>query len=212
MPLVADSQVSENLTVGLWKIDESVDQLLASVVFNADEQKMFAEFTAVSRQKEWLATRILLKELTGEWLQIAYHNTGKPYLNASEVDISISHTPGYAAVTLRKKGSAGIDIQRITPKILKIKDRFLCDAEAKKYEDLGQNQDWLHLVWGAKEALYKVYGDNKLIFKTDIELETNVALEANGKVSAHVLYNERRDFYVLNYEKIDDCLLVYVYE
>ena len=212
MPLFADSNVSENLKIGLWKIEESIDQLLASVVFNEDERKMFAKFAAESRKKEWLATRILLKEITGTWQNISYLDNGKPYLRNESTDISISHTPGYAAVSLRKEGPAGIDIQQKTEKILRIKDRFLSPAEAQHYTEIDQDQDWLHLVWSAKEALYKIYGDNKLIFKTDIEISTNFELGANGKVSANVLYNERRDQYVLNYEKIEDCLLVYVCE
>ena len=55
-----------------------------------------------SRRAEWLAVRLLVKELFGSECEVAYHPTGRPYLKHGTAHISISHTKGFAAVAYHR--------------------------------------------------------------------------------------------------------------
>ena len=83
---------------GIWKIEESSEVLL-SLLRNREEYLPQLELIRTEqRRREWLACRVLLQELTGGPVCVAYRPNGAPYLSGSSLHISISHTKGYAAV------------------------------------------------------------------------------------------------------------------
>ena len=81
---------------GIWKIEESSEVLL-SLLRNREEYLPQLELIRTEqRRREWLACRVLLQELTGGPVCVAYRPNGAPYLSGSSLHISISHTKGYA--------------------------------------------------------------------------------------------------------------------
>ena len=54
-----------DLTVGVWKVDESVEQLRSMFQDFSIYEEGFSRFSSESRKREWLAVRVLLKELCG---------------------------------------------------------------------------------------------------------------------------------------------------
>ena len=82
---------------GIWKIEESSEVLL-SLLRNREEYLPQLELIRTEqRRREWLACRVLLQELTGGPVCVAYRPNGAPYLSGSSLHISISHTKGYAS-------------------------------------------------------------------------------------------------------------------
>ena len=79
MPLFRKYQQG-NLTVAVWKVDETVEQLRSMFHQFSVYEEGFARFSAEKRKQEWLAVRVLLKEMLGEEKSIAYLPSGKPYL------------------------------------------------------------------------------------------------------------------------------------
>lgn len=115
--------------------------------------KVQQTFKSSKRQKEWLGVRLLLKHVLGSNVQIAYKSSGAPFLINSNKHISISHSGTLVAITLSNE-KVGIDLQIISDKPLKIKSRFLSNAEIQM---MGGQLDALTAVklWCAKEAVYK---------------------------------------------------------
>ena len=69
-----------DLRVGVWKVEETIDQLRSKFNDFSLYESGLRKFKAEKRQLEWLAVRILLKELLGEEKVIDYLPSGKPLL------------------------------------------------------------------------------------------------------------------------------------
>jgi phosphopantetheinyl transferase len=129
--------------------DEDFSQALPQELITKVQQT----FKSSKRQKEWLGVRLLLKHVLGSNVQIAYKSSGAPFLINSNKHISISHSGMLVAIALSNE-KVGIDLQIISDKPLKIKSRFLSNAEIQM---MGGQLDALTAVklWCAKEAVYK---------------------------------------------------------
>ena len=125
--------------------------------------------TAEHRKREWLSVRILLKELLQEEKEIAYTSSGRPYLTDHSYHISISHTKGYVAIILDKYYPVGIDIEQISPRIHKIRKRFV-NEEEESY--LSKEKETVHLLiyWSAKESIFKALEEEWVDFQTQLHI------------------------------------------
>ena len=90
-----------------------------------------AEYTRLKiekRKTEYLATRLLLKELTGTKQTIIYNKWGKPELYNNKLNLSISHSASVAAIII-SESKVGIDVEDIERNVEKVETRFLSDKE-----------------------------------------------------------------------------------
>lgn len=146
----------EDVKIAFWRTDESADELYTmSVGFLLDaEIAVYQSFKNDRRRREWLATRILVKEMLGNYQGIDYDADGAPRLiGYDNINISVSHTEGMVAVAMSEKFRVGIDIERVTNRVLRIKDKFLHSDE---YDVNDPNLlQLLYIQWCAKEAMYK---------------------------------------------------------
>ena len=71
--------------LGVWKIEESSEELLSMLEQSSEYLPFLQQIKTEKRRQEWLASRVLLKELAGEELLIAYHDDGAPYLPDSSL-------------------------------------------------------------------------------------------------------------------------------
>jgi len=154
---------------GIWKIEENCDALLRQLKNPEAYLPFLNRFKSESRKSEWLAVRVLLKELTGSDMAIVYKDSGAPYLQDSDLHISISHTKCFAAVIISPDQSVGIDIEYRSERIHRIKSRFLCKEE---FELLGSNPatDDLLVFWSAKETVFKMIGQTTADTQNDIHI------------------------------------------
>lgn len=182
---------------GVWKIEESSETLLA-LLKNAEEY--LPELDGIRtehRRREWLASRVLLQELLGSPLRIAYHLNGAPYLPDSPLHISISHTKGYAAVLLQNHPAAGIDIEYHSERVLKIRSRFMAPEEEAGI-DKEHETEHLLLHWCAKETLFKMIGQEEVDFRKHLHVRPFRYAE-EGSCTAHETRTEQGSVYRLNY-------------
>lgn len=200
MPLVIKNKISTSTALGIWKMDEIPNDFFGEKISSVKNH---------IRKKEIYSTELLIKELCGKNSEIFYDENGKPHLKNSTKKISISHSHKYVAAIIEKRFETGIDIQKITPKILKIQKKFL---HKKELEFIAKNKNKLeiiHVIWGAKECLYKAHGKGKIIFSENIFVDP-FPYKNCRKISAHlILQNEKKSFH-LHYEKRDDYMLVYI--
>ena len=152
-----------NLTVGVWKVDETVEQLRSMFHQFSIYEEAFARFSSEKRKQEWLAVRVLLKELCGEEKKIAYLPSGKPYLEDGSMHVSFSHTHGYVAVALHPFVEVGIDIEQYGTRVQRVSSRFIREDERVSVE-AGDEVYTLLLHWSAKETMFKLMEDEAVDF------------------------------------------------
>jgi phosphopantetheinyl transferase len=183
--------------------------LFSNVSLNDEESKLYKGFSNDLRKLHWLSYRNLLKELisTEEYSHVIYDEFGKPYLQFNSHHLSVSHSGKYSAAIINKHSPVGIDIEITHPKIHKIVHKFLSNKEAKSIPT-ENNTDSLYVCWGAKEALYKLYGKMNLLFIENILLDP-FAYNGAGDITGTISTNDFTQKYNLHYEKIQDYMLVY---
>lgn len=193
--------------LGVWKIEESSDELLAMLDLQSEYLPFLQQIKTEKRRREWLASRVLLKELAGEELLIAYHEDGAPYLPGSSFSLSISHTNGYAAVLLQEHGPAGIDIEYQSSRVLKIRSRFMSpDEDASVCSE--HEVEYLLIHWCAKEALYKMIRQRDVDFIEHLHI-TPFNYATSGDINVYETRTHLQQSYMLRYAVYPEFILVY---
>jgi len=195
---------TENSIIGLWRISESVEELLSPLRLSENEKKILALKKTDSRKKEWLACRNLLKIMTSADHEIIYDAYGKPYMKDQSFKISMSHSAEFACVYLDKKKPVGVDIQKIKPDIHNGSEFFLNPKELhwlNKEDNL-----MLHIIWSAKESTFKYCGIPDLDLKKDILLSAFTCSQI-GIIEITVLNYDLNEKIRINYECFDGYIL-----
>lgn len=165
--LYRQEYISESTLIGIWKIEESRDELLSKLT-HYEWVDVIGTIKSQSRVLEILAARLLIKRLTGEEKQVFYTTSGKPYLVDNSFHISVSHTKRYVAVALNKTKPVGLDIEQISEKITRVRSRVI---GANEYID--KNNELVHLLlhWSAKEAMFKFLDAESVDFREHLYVE-----------------------------------------
>lgn len=163
MPITQHVSIHPELHYCLWKIEETEEHLLSLLNLNATELADFERTKVAEKRLEWLAARNALKHLVQPYGQFYLNKDeyGKPHLDHSDWHVSMSHAKGYGAASIQKVNPVGIDIELARPQISRIAKKFLHKEE---YKWTDQSVNSLTMIWGAKEALYKLHGRTQLIF------------------------------------------------
>ena len=154
---------------GIWKIEERWEELLALSARADSYLPTLNKYRSTGRKAEWLAVRLLLKELTGRETDIAYRPNGSPCLSDLPCHIAISHTKGYAAVLLHPDRPVGIDIEYRSERIRRVKSYFLSEAEQRALGGHPTTTDLL-ICWSAKETVFKMTGQKAVNWIDDIHI------------------------------------------
>jgi 4'-phosphopantetheinyl transferase len=201
MPLFHQKNIANNIKVGVWHITENQDDLIKqSSLLNIDLTKLPVT-KSESRIKQWISTRLLLSHFFKD-IEIIYDELGKPSLS-NHWNISISHSGDYVAIILNEKENCGIDIEKISTKVERIKHKFLNENDLK----IITSHEHLTLYWGAKEALYKYYGKKEVLFIENLFINSfsNESNYFEGIINMPDLSKEIK----MVWDKIDNYLLVY---
>lgn len=204
--LFYNKKLINGCSLAIWKIDESVEQLLSH--FSTYKEAMTTQIASMKsekRQKEFLSVRILISKLLGSENNVVYNNNGRPSLLNREEKISISHTQGYASVIIHPNRTVGVDIEQCREKIFRVKHKFLSTYELA-HVDLQEELKYLTLLWSAKETLYKLSENHLVEFDEDMEIEP-LTLSSCGLLYITDKKIEKR--YELSYQFFDDFVIVY---
>jgi len=218
MSVYIKRNIDDNAILGIWKIEETFNWYITQVQLNNNGLQAVPGVRNKSEQRKlhWLSTQLLLRDLLNskKRVEIIYDQNGKPHLSDSTYKISISHSNKFVAIQL-SKAYAGVDIQQITQKIERIAEKFmnLKELNSLKTNDptclTGRQVEQLHVFWGAKEALYKLYGKRALHFKENLLIEP-FAYKEQGVINGCISTSKMKQPYSLYYEKIEEYMLVYV--
>lgn len=132
-------------------------QLLSCV--SAERQEAIARLAADEKRRASLSAALLLRyalETNGiDRSRLVFLRTeeGKPFLKGSEVEFSLSHSAGGAAVAISEE-PVGADLERIREADLSVARLF----SPPEREYIGENRRRFFEIWTKKEAFMKCDG------------------------------------------------------
>jgi len=186
-------KITENdCQIAILDINKSLDELV-KLSCKIDVSK----FKTERRKKEILASRLLLKKILPN-TTISYNKHGAPEIN-SEKFISISHSKNLAVIIVSRK-KVGIDIEKISRKLIKVSSKFIAKNSHKSL-----SPEKATLIWTCKEAVYKWHQKGKVNFINDIKINPFII-----KNEDELIAEFKQQQLTLYYKRINDCFLVYV--
>jgi len=153
--IIEKKQFEDGSRFALWHITEDPDTLLELLDNDPFVTEQISHFTSIKRKCEYLASRCALNELLGKKVSITYLPTGRPTIEGSDMNLSISHTGEWVVVLVHETKRVGIDIERVTDRLQRVKSKFLSDQELS-FIDFQCEKPQLAVMWATKEALYKL--------------------------------------------------------
>ncbi|HVW61680.1 MAG TPA: 4'-phosphopantetheinyl transferase superfamily protein [Puia sp.] len=198
MPLFYQHNINLDTKLGIWHIEEPESFFLEKVPLKRDVSHPF-------KRLQHLAGRYLLSFLFEDFplKEIRVADTRQPFLASEKYHFSISHCGEYAAAIVSGTGRVGVDIERITPRIEVVASKFLTEDEAHYFNEdyalfLEQwglrgrvHQEFLTLIWSAKEAIFKWYGRGELDFRQHMQLKGNITMDGDA-VRLPFVFNKGR--------------------
>jgi len=185
------------LLLDLRKFQEEMQQITEKDVvaryLSGLEQGYVNKFRSDKRKREWLGGRFAAKCAAAEilaqngktqsWSKLAVlpDENGRPFLSAGNgngalPDVSISHSGTLAAALAVSSGLCGIDIQKVTDRIIKLRQRFCTASEGRILQSFfgashEKQSPSLTKLWAAKEAIRKVADTKSLPGFLELELK-----------------------------------------
>jgi len=185
------------------RIDRDGEEIVASEFLQIQEMETFLNFRWEKRRREWLAGRVAAKHaacsvLYGDGLcpPNAWHDYyvitvegGRPYLAPGQdlPDISISHSGSVAVAMACSNARCGIDIQEMSEKIIRVREKFAREKEIALYRqnagslNLEDIEFWT-LLWSAKEALRKGVHVQPIVGFLELQLSSISGDRINGLI------------------------------
>ncbi len=214
MPHHINKAVFDGAKLGVWKIQEEEDYFSNALEISEKEKELIAGMKG-RRSIEWLSSRHLIHLMSQRDRRaiILKDEFGKPYIDDSDHYISFSHSHGMSAAIASPK-VVGVDIQFIVSKIDRIAPKFMNAEEWKLMETLDPSQhiEYMHIIWGAKESLFKAYGKKSVDFKKHINVKISEGEDLLTDFTAEFRKEDHQADYQLAAQKIDSHILVYAQE
>jgi len=205
LPLVYQHNINEHTRLAVWHITEPEDFFLQRVPLKKD-------VSHPNKRLQHLAGRYLLSFLFEGFPleEIMIADTRKPFLENEQYHFSISHCGMYAAAIASRQERVGIDIELVTPKIERVKHKFtnpdellFLNDEYKAFLEQFElekkiEQEFLTMIWSAKETIFKWYGAGQMDFRQHMQLTGAVTFSEDDLISLPFLFtkNEMRYFTV----------------
>ncbi len=171
MPMVYQQNINPYSRLGLWHITEPES-------FFAGTVSVQREISHPQKRLQHLAGRFLLQQLFPgfpyELVKIA--DTRRPFVQDDAYHFSISHCGDYAAALVSTHNRAGVDVELISPKVERVRHKFLSEPEQQMLETAAHNESktmitLLTSAWSIKESLFKWYGDGEVDFIDHLHID-----------------------------------------
>jgi 4'-phosphopantetheinyl transferase EntD len=118
----------------------------------------------------------------------------------------LSHSNGHIACILHQNHIVGIDVQVENAKLKRIATKFLNDDEMQRYEDSDKSLPYLHLLWSAKEAVFKIHRHH-MAFKKICTDDFDLMEKGRIKIKAERFDGLHK--HEVHFKRLDDVYLAY---
>ncbi len=204
MPIVKNFK-SDRIDYIIWELTETVDEL-EHILSSSTLIIQGKGLKTVKRKKEFLSSRILLKELFKTCPEIIYDDFGAPFMSKLKDNISITHSGNYV-VAARSKYEIGIDIEQVSEKLNRTKHKYSSERELS-FIDESQKLFHLALYWSAKESVYKLVSNEALIFDSDMQIEAFTPIE-ESQFMLQLNSKKMKKTLLVNYQKLKSYVFTY---
>jgi 4'-phosphopantetheinyl transferase len=207
MPLFKIINHDSSTKILVWKISESLLQLNNEVKLNQKSQIRLDSMKSEMHKCGFLSVRKLLQKAGYSDSDLFYDVFGKPHLTDGN-HISISHSYQFSTIIIGKQ-KVGIDIEKEREKIIIIADKFNNNSQINK----DNKQDYikkLTVIWGAKEAIFKIRNEKGISFKDNIIVNPFQIKEKTALAKLEI-NNTKQDFSI-HFQDIEDYGLVWALE
>ena len=168
MPLYKTITINPGTKALIWKIEESFEELHRGMDLTGYCRERIDGMKSDIHRRGFLSVRHLLQAFGYSDHDLFYDEEGKPHLK-DEKFISITHSFEFSAVIVSDR-KVGIDIEKQRDKILLIAPKFTPLEEYRTLANTDAVIRKLTIVWGAKEAVYKLYAQPKVSFLQHINI------------------------------------------
>ena len=206
MPQYLKIDAENGNRVMVWQITESFDELHAMVQLSAEDEATLGAFRLEARKKEWLAVRVLVKELLSDNYRIYYKKSGAPFFKDNDLHIGISHTNGFAGVSVAPFPTA-LDMEKASHRIERVFQRFVRDDELA-FIPVHERIDYYNAIWAAKETLFKLFDRKDVVFKERFVINP-FTLSDNGEITAQVNFDGNHCDVLMRYKITPFFTLIY---
>lgn len=206
MPLYNTLTVNEHTKVYIWKIEEAEDELFRDIELTSHCQNRMEGMKSELHRKGFLSIRHLMAEAGYVDADLIYDDNGKPHLKDGR-RISITHSNHFTGIIVSDDTEVGIDIEKQRDKILRIAHKF---TPLEEYRTIANNEALIRkltVVWGCKEALYKIYSEPGLSFLQHIFI--NDFGLSDSRITGEILYEGQTSNYDISFMEFEDFTLVY---
>lgn len=210
MALYLTKELDNDAKIYVWHITESEQELRENTSIPDDELEELTFLKSEARRKEKLAERALLNTIfEDERVYLGHHDNGKPYLQNTAMEISISHTNRFVAILLHPDEDLGIDIECLDRDFSAVEKKALSEDELEDLDDRKKNLQ-LAIYWCAKEAIYKRMSLSGVDFAEQIEVERFNPRD-EGEIEATFTHKDGTEMeFELSYEVFENHVMVWV--
>lgn len=205
MPLYKRITINPGTKALIWKIEEPYDDLRKGLDLCGNSTERVEGMKSDIHRRGFLSVRHLLAAEGYTDHDLHYDQEGKPHLRDSRY-ISISHSFAYSTIILGD-APVGIDIEKQREKILLIAHKFTPIEEYRTLANADALIRKLTIVWGAKEAVYKLYAQPRVSFLQHIYI-TDFDFD-DQKTSGRIRFNGRISWYDFEFLEFDGYTCVY---
>lgn len=200
MPLYKSLTIDNDTQLLVWQNTEPLEELLATVSLKDVCVLKLEKMKSEQHQKGFLGVRKLMQHIGYTDFDLFYDANGKPHLKDGK-NISITHSYAFSAIIVSSRQS-GIDMEMQREKVVTIAEKFL-DKEFAYLDPthMATYMRMLIVLWGVKEAVYKMVSRKGLSFKQNIEVFPFAIEDARGEAAyAYEELAARLPFYFMELE------------
>lgn len=206
MPLYKTITVNKCTFIAVWKVEESESFLAEGIQLSDHCQSRYDGMKSELHRRAFLSIRHLMALFGYVDKDLYYDDSGKPHLKDGNL-ISITHSHNFTGIIISKSEEVGIDIEKQREKILRIAHKFTPFEEYRTLANTTAIVRKLTIVWGAKESLYKIYGQQGISFLHHINV-ADFSFSAN-KTTAEIIYEGDISHYKVDFIEFEGFTCVY---
>ena len=209
MALFLTKDLDNGASIYVWDITETEEELLAMGSIPSEELEELSLIRSESKRKEKLAERALLNTIFEDKVYLGHHDNGKPFLQNSLREISITHSRRFVAIITHPSEDLGIDIECLDRDFSAVEAKALSEDEI---DDLADNKRNIQLAiyWCTKEALFKRMSLMEVDFAEQIEVD-KFRVHDEGWLEATFYHKDgTEDEFELEYMVFENHVMVWV--
>lgn len=198
MPFYQDFSDDQS-TVLCWKYGEE-DFFDEDRLIHPNEKEKVKNYHPKKLLEHLMVRELLYRQFPSCYIK--YKPSGEPYLFPEVGNISISHAFPFVSIAISQK-KIGIDLEKISDKMLKVKHKFLCDSEILWTNGKENEAELLTIIWAIKESLYKMHSSKYWSLKKHYEV-SEFSINNLNQIKCSVFDESFCDTFTAKVIKIED--------